>query len=151
MMLRRNLLFVVFLLLLSAISGWLIHKMSLLGRIGISLIHKEYGFLKNPITAGGAVFGVLLLLFILQLVAVRRLQRSRANLINAVAMLLAIGGLYVTYNDFHSDITHRLLKERFHLGFYLFWIGWMCISMYMFVTRDAQQAQPSEPEIKSVE
>lgn len=150
-MLRRNLLFVVFLLALSSLSGWLIHRMSLLGRIGISLIHKEYTFLKNPFTAGGAVFGVLLVLFLLQLSAVRKMSRNRSNLINAVAMLLAIGGLYVTYNDFQTDITHKWLKERFHLGFYLFWIGWICISMYLFVTGKAQRPRLSEPEIESVQ
>lgn len=137
-MTRRNLPFLIYLLALSAIAGWLLHRMSWIGRVGINLIHKEYKFLKVWWQAAGAVFLTLLLLYLLQHFATRRLRRSSSNLVNGVALLLALGGLYLTYSDFHSDISHNILKERFHLGAYLFWVGWISICLYLFATRRLQ-------------
>lgn len=137
-MTRRNIPFLVYLLILSGVSGWLIHKMSLLGRIGISMMYKEYAFMKVWYKAGAAVFVTLLVLYMLQHTATRRLVRNRSNLVNGAALVLALGGLYMTYSDFHSDLSHRWLKERFHLGFYLFWIGWISISIYLMATRTRQ-------------
>ena len=145
-MTRRNIPFLIYLLVLSAIAGWLIHRMSWIGRVGINLAHKEYKFLKVWYQAGAAVFVTLLILYILQHFATRRLSRSSSNLVNGVALLLALGGLYMTYSDFHSDFTHSILKERFHLGAYLFWIGWISISLYLFATRQ-KQLRDSEQQI----
>lgn len=146
-MTRRNLPFLTYLLLLSAIAGWLIHKMSWLGRIGIRWMYREYSFMKVWYQAGAAVFGVLLLLFVLQYFATRHMSRGRANLVNGIALLLALGGLYMTYSDFHTDLSHKLLNERFHLGFYLFWIGWISTSLYFLVTRRLQIPPSGEHEV----
>lgn len=47
-----------------------------------------------------------------------------------IALLVAVAGLYFTYRDFRTDFSHNLMKERFHLGAYLFWIGWVSISLF---------------------
>jgi len=145
-MTRRNIPFVLYLLVLSAVAGWLLHRMSWIGRVGINLIHKEYKFLKVWWQAGAFVFITLLILYILQYFATRRLRRSSANIVNGVALAVAVGGLYLTYSDFHSDFSHNILKERFHLGAYLFWVGWISISLYLFATRK-QQLRDSEQQV----
>jgi hypothetical protein len=48
--------------------------------------------------------------------------------------------LYLTYNDFRQDLSHRLMGERFHIGAYLVWIGWMIISIYLLLTRKISRA-----------
>ncbi len=137
---HRNLPFILYLAVLSALSGWLMSHMSWLGRIGINWFHKEYKFLKVWYQGGGLVFGILLLLFLLQWLADRKLPQTTARIIQVVALLAAICGLWVTYSDFRSDFTHNILKERFHLGAYLFWVGWMSISLFLLVTYRLQHA-----------
>src|SRR4051812_5760752 len=112
----RNFFFLVYLALLSALSGVLMSRMSFIGRVGINLFHKDYRFLKVWYRGGGLVFGVLLLFFLLQWLATRYLARRSAAMIHVIALALALGGLWLTYDDFRGDFTHRLLRERFHLG-----------------------------------
>lgn len=138
---RRNLPFILYLAVLSALSGWLMSHMSWIGRVGINLFHKEYKFLKVWYRGGGLVFGILLLLFLLQWLADRRLPRATARVAQIIALLAAICGLWVTYSDFRSDFTHNVLKERFHLGAYLFWVGWMSISLYLLATYRRQHSK----------
>jgi hypothetical protein len=144
---RRNLPFFLYLLALSALSGWLMSHMSWIGRVGINLFHKEYKFLKLWYQGGGVVLGILLLLFLLQWLADRRLKPATARLVQVVAVLLAIGGVWVTYQDFRTDFTHNVLKERFHLGAYLFWVGWISISLFLLATRRYQKPA-SEVEVE---
>lgn len=132
---RRNLPFVVFLAVISAISGWLMSKMSWIGRVGINWMHKEYKFLKTWYQGAGVVFGMLILLFFVQLLVQKKLPVATRRVAHVIALLVAIAGLYFTYHDFRSDITHSLLKERFHLGAYLFWIGWISISIFFLTER----------------
>ena len=123
--------FLIFILaLLSAISGYLLSKASLIGKAGISMFYKEYQFLKVWWQGALLVFGVLLLLFLVQGLVQRKVAKGTANFIHIILILLALAGLYFTYNDFRHDISHRLLGERFHLGAYLFWVGWIIISMF---------------------
>jgi hypothetical protein len=132
---RRHFLFIIFLAALSTLSGWLMSHMSWIGRVGINLIHKEYKFLKVWYKGAGVVFGSLLVLYIVQLLVQKRLPVATRRVAHIIALLVAIVGLYFTYNDFRSDISHGLLKERFHLGAYLFWIGWMSISIFFFTEK----------------
>src|ERR1043165_985632 len=135
---RRNIPFILFLALLSVISGWLMSHMSWIGRVGINLFHKEYKFLKVWYRGAGAVFAVLLVLFILQWLVDRKMPKATARVVQIIALLAAICGLWATYGDFRSDFTHGILKERFHLGAYLFWVGWMSISLYLLATYKRQ-------------
>jgi hypothetical protein len=126
---KKTALLILILGILSAMSGWLLSKASLVGKAGISLLYKEYRFLKTWWQGAVTVFVVLIILWLLQGVAQRRLGKHRANILHISMLLLSMIGLYFTYYDFRHTISHRLLGERFHLGAYLFWIGWMIISL----------------------
>lgn len=126
--------------LLCVISAYLISKISLIGKIGIALFYKEYKILRS----GWKTF---LLFFMIQLVIIGVLyllhhKRSRkATVYTALGiMAAALTGLGFTYNDFLHTYTHRLLKERFHMGFYLFWIG-MIASCVFFLVQSALSRQ----------
>jgi hypothetical protein len=99
---------------------------------------------------GGIVFGVMLLLFLLQYIAQRRLPRNTARAVQGIALLIATAGLWLTYSDFRSDFTHNILRERFHLGAYLFWVGWISISLYMFATARLQRVA-SKAEVEGLQ
>lgn len=105
-------------------------KPSLIGRIGISLFYHEYRFLRTWWKGALAVFGTLIVLLILQGIAEQKLTPRYARLIHVAMILLALAGLYFTYSDFQHTTTHRWLKEKFHIGAYLFWIGWMIVSLF---------------------
>ena len=49
-------------------------------------------------------------------------------------MLIAVAGLYFSYHDFRNTLSHKLLGEGFHLGVYLFWLGWIGISIGLLFT-----------------
>ena len=136
---RRNIPFILYLALLSALSGWLMSHMSWLGRVGVNLFHKEYKFLKVWYEGGAVVFGVLLVLFIMQYVLDRKLSLRSARMVQIIAFLAAAAGMWATYSDFRTDFTHNILKERFHLGAYLFWVGWMSISLFLLATTRIQK------------
>jgi hypothetical protein len=125
---------------LSVVSGYLLSKASLVGRAGINLFYKEYKFLKLWWQGSLVVFGCLMLLFVIQNFLNTRFQSSYARLIHILAIIAAAIGLYFTYNDFRTSLNHRLLGERFHLGAYLFWFGWMIISLF-FLSRNAKNIE----------
>jgi len=140
---RSNLLFIFFLAVLSIISGFLLSRMSWIGRVGINLMHKEYKFLKVWYKGAGVVFVVWMLLFLLQSMVQKKLSLASSRMVHIAAIIIAIAGLYITYKDFRTDFSHGLLKERFHLGAYLFWIGWMSISLF-FLTKPTAVAVPDK-------
>jgi hypothetical protein len=115
---------------LATLSGYLLSKASLVGKVGITLVYKEYSFLKVWWQGALAVFACWLLLLLVQGWAGRRAKGGNAALAHVAALLLATIGLFFTYQDFRNNLSHRLLGERFHIGGYLFWIGWMIISLF---------------------
>jgi len=124
---RRHAPFILLLIALAALSGWLLSHISLLGRVGISVAYREYSFLKTWWMGGALVLVVWLVVYWMHGVGLRRWPRRRkSHLITAVLALL---GLYATYADFRGDLSHRWLGERSHLGAYLFWIGLVIISL----------------------
>ncbi|MBV4356210.1 hypothetical protein [Pinibacter aurantiacus] len=133
----------VFLAVLSFIAGFLLSKMSFIGRIGISLFYKEYTFMKTWWKGTLVIFAALFFLMLLQAAVDRKLVKKRANSFHLLALTAAIVGMYFTYRDFQYYYTHRLLKEKFHLGGYLFWIGWAGISLYFLFSK---QQSPSANE-----
>lgn len=108
----------------------MLSKASLVGKAGITLMYREYSFLKVWWQGALAVFACWLLFFLVQDWATRKAKKGNAALAHVAALMLAAIGLYFTYQDFQNDLSHRLLGEQFHLGAYLFWIGWMIISLY---------------------
>ncbi|MEI8278980.1 MAG: hypothetical protein WCG87_04400 [Bacteroidota bacterium] len=123
---KRIISIIILLASLSSISGYLLSRATWIGRLGIGLFHRDYNFLKIWWQGAGMVFGVLFVLLIIQGV----LNRTGSKIIQVVALCAAIAGLYFSYDDFRHDLSHRLLGERFHIGVYLFWIGWMMISIF---------------------
>ena len=119
--------FLILLAGLASLAGWLLSHISLLGRVGISVAYREYGFLKTWWMGAGLILAVWVAIYWMHLVSSRRWPRRRA--MHLVTAVLAVLGLYATYADFRGDLSHRWLGERFHLGAYLFWIGLVIVSM----------------------
>jgi hypothetical protein len=122
--------------LLCWLDVYLISKISWIGKLGIATVHKEYGLLRSD-------WKTFLLLFSLQIVLIASLTVVRTKCPRRIAalvisMLLTLGavGLFLTFRDFIYTYTHRLLKERFHLGFYLFWIGWIGTCVFFLAIKD---------------
>lgn len=115
---------------LAVLSGWLLSKINVIGKAGIALFYKEYRFFRYWWKGALAVFAVWLFLFWLHHFLQRKLVRRQATLLHIAALVIAAIGLYFTYYDFRHDVSHRVIGERFHLGFYLFWVGWMLISLF---------------------
>ena len=132
---KRTAYFVFFLLVLSICCGILLSDISVVGKVGIKFFYKEYTFLKTWYKGASVVFIVLVLLFVIQLIVLRIAKRTTSHIINVACIIGALVGLYFTYYDFRHTTTHRWLGERFHLGGYLFWIGWMIVSIYMLLQK----------------
>lgn len=130
----------ILLIAISILSCVLLSKASLIGRTGINLFYKEYKFLKTWWKGAFTVFIVLTLFSFLQGAAQKKLEPKKAKAIHIGCLLAALAGLYFTYYDFRHTTTHRLLGERFHLGGYLFWIGWIIISVY-YLTQSKQTSE----------
>lgn len=123
-------LLLIFLTSLAALSGYLLSKASLAGKIGITLVYKEYSFLKVWWQGALVVLACWLVFLLVQGWVSRRAKGGNSAMAHVVSIVLAAIGLYFTYQDFRNELSHRLLGERFHLGGYLFWIGWMIISLF---------------------
>ena len=112
------------------LAGWLISKISWIGRVGINLMYKEYSIFKSWWKTALLLFAIQMVLLLLQHIVHKKYSRAVANIASVVLLIAGIGGLAATYSDFQHTFSHKLLKERFHLGFYLFWIGWICTCLY---------------------
>ena len=131
---------VVFLAALASLSGYLMSKPSLIGKIGIHFFYKQYQFLRTWWKGALAVFVVWMILLIIQTIIERKLSKTVATITHVVFILLALVGLYFTYSDFQQTATHRWLKEKFHIGAYLFWLGWIIISVFCMVQKRKEMA-----------
>ena len=120
---------------LAALSGYLMSKASFIGRIGMTFIYKEYGFLKTWWKGALFVFIVWMILLVIQIIVDKKLSRQTATIIHFIFILLALAGLYFTYSDFQHTTSHRWLKEKFHIGGYLFWLGWIIMCVFCMVQK----------------
>ncbi len=127
---KRKSFFVLFLLALAALAGYVFSKASLIGRLGITLFYRQYKFLKVWWQGGLLIFVVWMTLFFLQGFAQKKMSPTNSKAIHILAVIASLAGLYFTYQDFRHTTSHRWLGERFHLGGYLFWIGWITISVF---------------------
>jgi len=130
------------LLPLAIIIGWTLSKASLVGKVGIHFLHREYAFLNS--WWKGALF-VWVVWLILEIIQYRVWKRNRRNVnlaLQATFIFLAVLGLYYTYLDFRT-LSHGLLGDRFHIGGYLFWMGWCIISLF-FIKLRKDEIAPDE-------
>jgi TRAP-type uncharacterized transport system fused permease subunit len=133
------------LLLLAGIAitcGYLFHKISWIGRMGINLAYHEYEIFKSWWKSSLLVFGIYLVLYLIHYFISKDKGRGRMMVINTVSMLIALAGLYYTYYDFRTDFSHRIAGERFHLGFYLFWLGWIVINLHFIISKPKEMVKP---------
>jgi uncharacterized membrane protein YsdA (DUF1294 family) len=127
---------IVFQALLMALAGYLISKMSFIGRLGINWFYQEYGIFKSATKTAILLFVIQLVLLFIQWLINKRYDRKIANIVSSVLLIVALAGLFATYNDFQNTFSHKLLNEKFHVGFYLFWLGWISTCLYfMFGVR----------------
>jgi hypothetical protein len=134
---KRTSLLLVFLAALASLSGYLMSKASFIGRLGMTYVYKEYRFLKTWWKGALAVFVVWIILLVIQYIVERKLSKQKAIIVHVIFILLALVGLYFTYSDFRNTTSHRWLKERFHIGAYLFWLGWIIITLFCMVQKRA--------------
>ncbi len=119
---------------LAVIAGWTLSKATFVGKVGIHFLHREYAFLNTWWKGALFIWGVWLVLEIIQYLIWKKYLRNINFVIQASCIFLAGLGLYFTYLDFRT-FSHGILGERFHLGGYLFWIGWCIISIFFINLR----------------
>lgn len=108
----------------SLLSGFLISKISLLGKVAVSTFYTQFSFLKSW-------WKVFLLLFVFQLFIIFLLKffgKKSKKIIYVITGMGIFGFLYCLY-DFNFSIF-SILKTRFHLGFYLFFASWIFSCFY---------------------
>ncbi|MEO7309359.1 MAG: cytochrome d ubiquinol oxidase subunit II [Chitinophagaceae bacterium] len=121
------------------VAGWLVSGVSMVGKLGIRFFYKEYTLFRSWWKTGLAFMGVLMIIFGVLWWAQKKMSPSKAKLVAFFTLFAGIAGLIFTYNDFQHTLTHRLLKERFHLGFYMFWLGWLAnCGYYLFMGKNTK-------------
>jgi|GEM_PF-910697 len=146
---RRLLVLTLSQLLLCWYETYLISKISTIGKIGIATTYHQYHWLR--------IFWLtytVLTLFQLAVIAVLYIlgKRSTKKITNLVSTILLVAGglgLVLTFQDFMHTYSHRLLKERFHLGFYIFWISWIGTCAY-FLFSNRTKPFPLDPNAPPV-
>ena len=133
--LKRNSILVLALATFALIDGYLLSAISFVGRTGINLVYTEYKFLKTWWKGAILVFIVWLILLGIQSYLSKKVSKATSNIIQAALLIVALAGLYLSYSDFRNSLSHRWLGERFHLGVYLFWLGWIAISIFVLVRK----------------
>lgn len=127
-------LLVLSMLVLSLISGYLISKMSFIGKVGINFFYREYAIFKVWWQTAALFFGIQFTLILLQTLA-------KTKWISWIVLILAVAGLVITFIDFNNEFSHKILREKFHVGFYLFFIATIMHSIY-FLLSDSRKIKP---------
>ena len=130
---------------LAIIAGWTLSKASLVGKVGINVLHREYQFLNSWWKGALLIWVIWLVLEIVQYQILKRYRRSINLTIQAAFIFLAVLGIYYTYLDFKT-FSHGILGDRFHIGGYLFWIGWCIISIFFIKLRSIEIDIPENQE-----
>src|ERR1700722_7852299 len=127
---RRLLVLILSQLLLCWLETYLISRISWIGKVGIATFYQQYALLRS-------FWKTCLLLSILQMALIltlylmgKRSTKKTTNLVSTILLVTGLLRLVLFFQDFLHTYGHRLLKERFHLGFYLFWISWMATCLF---------------------
>jgi uncharacterized membrane protein len=153
---RRLLVLILFQLLLCWYETYLISKISTIGKIGIATTYHQYHWLR-VFWLTYTILTVFQLALILTLFIIgKRSTKKMTNLVSTIFLVAGGLGLVLTFQDFLHTYSHRLLKERFHLGFYIFWICWMGSCLYFLFSNQTKLfpldpnapliSQPQHPE-----
>jgi len=130
---NKNVILIACQAFLCAIAAYLVSKISFLGKVGIAVFYREYSFLRSGWKTFLLFFVIQLVLILLLNYALKRVSKKTMKLLGSALFFTGLIALWATYYDFQYTFAHRLLKERFHLGFYLFWIGWMSTCIYFMM------------------
>jgi len=133
--LKQNSIFVISLALFSLLTGYLLSAISFTGKAGITLFYMQYQFLKTWWKDALLVFIVWIVLFTILQAISRRVSKVASNIIFTVTLSIAMAGLFSSYIDFRNSLSHRWLGERFHLGVYVFWLGWIAIALFLLLKK----------------
>ena len=125
----------VILVPLAIIAGWTLSKSTFVGKVGIHFLHREYAFLNSWWKGALLIWVVWIVLEIIQYRIWKKYSRNINLTAQSSFIVLAVLGLYYTYLDFRT-FSHGILGERFHIGGYLFWIGWCIISIFFIKLRN---------------
>ena len=120
--------------IISLISGILLSQMSLIGKIGVSTLYTEYGFLKHWYKGFAAVLIVQLLLIAILWIVKRVTTYKNFSIVNLIIVIIGLIGVIYTFYDFTST-SHKYMNNKFHAGGYLFWAGWFISCIYFFIVR----------------
>jgi hypothetical protein len=134
MMKNKWIILILIQVIISLISGILMSKMSLIGKIGVSTMYTEYGFLKHWYKGFAAVLIVQLLLIAILWIVKRITSYKNFSIVNLVLIIIGLLGLIYTFYDFTST-THKYMNTQFHTGGYLFWAGWFISCLFFFFAR----------------
>lgn len=129
---KNNFFFIGSLAIFSMLTGYLLSSISFFGKIGIGLFYHQYKFLKVWWKGSLIVIFIWMVLFIAHELFKKRLSKGSYVVFSTISIVVALFGLYLSYADFRNDLSHRWLGERFHLGVYLFWIGWVAIVIFEY-------------------
>lgn len=124
---------------LAIIAGWTLSKATVIGKVGIHFLHREYMFLNSWWKGALLVWGVWIVLEFIEYRIWKKYPGNINIVLQTFFIFLALLGLYFTYLDFRT-FSHGLLGGRFHIGGYLFWIGWCIISIFFIKLRNDQIA-----------
>src|SRR5690606_22672865 len=128
--------------LLSTISGVLLSQMSFIGKVGISVLYRDYGIFKIWWKTAVLLFAIQLALLLVLWLAKKLLGRRLALAVFLLFLLFGLVGTYFSYLDF-TTTTPRVMKANFHAGIYLFWGTWALACIYfMVVPRSKRQREP---------
>lgn len=140
---RKFVLLNTLLFLLAVISGWALSKATLAGKTGIFFLYREYLFLNSWWKVTLLVFGSWTIFEFIQYLIWEKYNTGRNRAIQIGFIGLAAIGSFFTYLDF-STFSHGLLGTRFHIGGYLFWVGWCVISFFFIALRKEESTDYEE-------
>ncbi|MGE9314121.1 cytochrome d ubiquinol oxidase subunit II [Niabella sp. CJ426] len=132
---KRNYLLLFFILIfLSLLSGNLTAGVSLVGKIGISFFYKQFSFFQSWWQSSLVCLALMLVVGAILYFIDRSTNGLKRKIVLIACFLIFLTGLYFTFSDFRTDLAHRWLGERFHVGVYLYWIGFGIISLFFALT-----------------
>ncbi|MBF0596990.1 hypothetical protein [Faecalibacter rhinopitheci] len=130
---KNRIILVLILAFLSLLSGILISKMSFIGKVGITFFYDEYTIFKSWWKTGLLFFVIQMIIFgLLSFFHFENNSVFKQKIVPIIFIIIGVIGVYYTYYDF-TETSHRLMKTSFHMGFYLFWIGWFISCIYYLI------------------
>lgn len=145
-MYKRIAAFIFFVISISCISGYWVSKINWVGQLGIFMFYRNYSFLKIWWQPSLLIFIIYLLLTAILTLSKAFTNKNVALTTNIILILLGLSALYYSYFNFRNNLSYRLLGERFHLGIYVFWLGFIAINLF-FLFYKMKEVKPIDPTI----